>query len=72
MLHLRTAEEKSPATPDRHAGNVPELLEQLANEVTCEVCHEQISRFEMFVAWPVAGLVAHIGCAGFERTGGNS
>jgi hypothetical protein len=53
----------SPATPESHdPPKLAELLEQLANEATCAVCKEQISRFEMFCAWPLAGLVAHIQC----------
>jgi hypothetical protein len=53
----------SPETPESHQPKLAELLEQLANEsATCAVCKEQISRFEMFVAWPLAGLLAHIQC----------
>jgi hypothetical protein len=54
----------SPATPESHdTPKLAELLEELANEKpTCAVCKEQITRFEMFVAWPLAGLLAHIQC----------
>jgi hypothetical protein len=42
---------------------VPELLEQLAAQhLRCLYCPEPISRFELFVAWPVAGIMAHFAC----------
>jgi len=42
---------------------VPELLEQLAAQhLSCLYCPDPISRFELFVCWPIAGILAHFGC----------
>lgn len=48
---------------------VPELLEQLVTKhaIVCAVCDDEISRFEMFACWPLAGLVAHMSCCAGGR-----
>jgi hypothetical protein len=52
---------------------VPRLLEELVtdNVITCAVCGEEITRFEMFAVWPLAGLVVHMSHYG-QRLEGRS
>lgn len=57
------------AAPVEH-DQAHELLEQLAELAPlCLCCSEPINRFEMFVAWPAAGVVAHFACYYAEAHG---
>ncbi len=42
--------------------DVATLLEQLQQKVRCGICVEPISAFDMFVMWPLGGVVAHMAC----------
>ena len=58
-MHTAPTGNPLPLEPD----GVPELLEQLCQQhLCCLYCPDPISRFELFVLWPVGGILAHFGC----------
>jgi hypothetical protein len=53
---------------DQPSDGIPEILERELDGLTCCLCGDPTSRFEMIAIWSVGKFVAHIACWASGRT----